>query len=175
MLVLVLVALVGYFLSAIGPARIDHRDAARPRAARGVLFAVRIIDRWEPEPRGLLVLAVAWGAIAAVGIALGVDLLMTHGRSACDDSLVRDAFSAVVQAPIVEEFAKGLGVYLIFVTARRAFDGPVDGIVYGALDRRGLRVHREHPVLRDQLHRGRRRRRRRPRSSCAASSRRSRT
>ena len=38
-----------------------------------------------------------------------------------------------MQAPIVEEFAKGLGVYLIFVTARRAFDGPVDGIVYGAL------------------------------------------
>jgi hypothetical protein len=38
-----------------------------------------------------------------------------------------------VQAPIVEEFAKGLGVYLIFLTARRAFDGPVDGVVYGAL------------------------------------------
>ena len=46
---------------------------------------------------------------------------------------MRDAFSAVVQAPIVEEFAKGLGVFLIFLTARRAFDGPVDGVVYGAL------------------------------------------
>ena len=33
----------------------------------------------------------------------------------------------------MEEFGKGLGVFLIFVTARRAFDGPVDGIVYGAL------------------------------------------
>ena len=33
----------------------------------------------------------------------------------------------------MEEFAKGLGVFLIFVIARRAFDGPVDGIVYGAL------------------------------------------
>ena len=38
-----------------------------------------------------------------------------------------------MQAPIVEEFAKGLGVFLIFVSARRAFDGPIDGIVYGAL------------------------------------------
>ena len=46
---------------------------------------------------------------------------------------MREAFAAVVQAPIVEEFAKGLGVYLIFVSARRAFDGPVDGVVYGAL------------------------------------------
>ncbi len=97
-----------------------------------MLLAVRLVDRWEPEPRGLLVLAVAWGAIAAVGITLGFDLLISMVLGV-DDSLARDAFAAVVQAPIVEEFAKGLGVYLIFVSARRAFDGPVDGIVYGAL------------------------------------------
>ncbi|WP_262927664.1 PrsW family intramembrane metalloprotease [Microbacterium sp. NIBRBAC000506063] len=42
-------------------------------------------------------------------------------------------FAAVVQAPIVEEIAKGLGVFLIFVIARANFDGPVDGVVYGAL------------------------------------------
>lgn len=131
-IVLILVGLVGYFLSAIGPAAslIGMLLAFVPLAA--VLFAIRIIDRWEPEPRGLLVLAVAWGAVAAVGITLGVDLLITIVLGV-DDSPMRDAFSAVVQAPIVEEFAKGLGVYLIFVTARRAFDGPVDGVVYGAL------------------------------------------
>lgn len=131
-IVLILVGLVGYFLSAIGPAAsiIGMLLAFVPLAA--VLFAIRIIDRWEPEPRGLLVLAVAWGAVAAVGITLGIDLLITMVLGV-DDSPMRDAFSAVVQAPIVEEFAKGLGVYLIFVTARRAFDGPVDGVVYGAL------------------------------------------
>ncbi len=47
--------------------------------------------------------------------------------------ITSDAFTAVVQAPIVEEFWKGLGVFLIFLLARRAFDGPVDGVVYGAL------------------------------------------
>ncbi|MEZ3156334.1 PrsW family intramembrane metalloprotease [Microbacterium sp. BWR-S6Y] len=93
-----------------------------------VWFAVRYIDRWEPEPRRLLVFAVAWGAIAAVVIALGVDLLLTLALGR-----LPEAFSAVVQAPIVEEIAKGLGVLLIFAFARRAFDGPVDGIVYGAL------------------------------------------
>ena len=131
-IVLILVGLVGYFLSAIGPAAsiIGMLLAFVPLAA--VLFAIRMIDRWEPEPRGLLVLAVAWGAVAAVGITLGVDLLVSMILGV-DDSLMRDAFSAVVQAPIVEEFAKGLGVYLIFLTARRAFDGPVDGVVYGAL------------------------------------------
>ncbi|SFS01196.1 Membrane proteinase PrsW, cleaves anti-sigma factor RsiW, M82 family [Microbacterium sp. cf046] len=131
-IVLILVGLVGYFLNAIGPAAsiIGMLLAIIPLVV--VLLAVRLIDRWEPEPRGLLVLAVAWGAVAAVGITLGVDILITLVLGT-DDSPMREAFSAVVQAPIVEEFAKGLGVYLIFVTARRAFDGPVDGVVYGAL------------------------------------------
>ncbi len=131
-IVLILIGLVGYFLNAIGPSAsiIGMLLALVPLVA--VLLAVRIIDRWEPEPRGLLVLAVAWGAVAAVGITLGIDLLITMAVG-YDDSPMRDAFTAVVQAPIVEEFAKGLGVYLIFLTARRAFDGPVDGVVYGAL------------------------------------------
>jgi RsiW-degrading membrane proteinase PrsW (M82 family) len=32
----------------------------------------------------------------------------------------------------VEELAKGLGIVLIFLFARKHFDGPVDGIVYAA-------------------------------------------
>ncbi|MET0736357.1 MAG: PrsW family intramembrane metalloprotease [Microbacterium sp.] len=131
-LVLALVALVGYFLTAIGPGASLVGMLLALVPLTGVLLAIGIIDRWEPEPRGLLVFAVAWGAIAAVGIALGVDLLLSMAfgdRSSPAD----EAFGAVIQAPIVEEFAKGLGVYLIFLTARRAFDGPVDGVVYGAL------------------------------------------
>ena len=131
-LVILLVVLVGYFLSAIGPAAslIGMVLALVPLAA--VLLAVRLVDRWEPEPCGLLAFAVAWGAIAAVGIALGVDLLITMAFGPAD-SPAREVFAAVVQAPIVEEVAKGIGVFLIFVTARRAFDGPIDGIVYGGL------------------------------------------
>jgi RsiW-degrading membrane proteinase PrsW (M82 family) len=131
-LVLVLVALVGYFLNALGPGAsvVGMILALFPLA--GVLLAVRIVDRWEPEPRGLLALAVGWGAIASVGIALGVDLLLTLALGV-DGSVARDVFRTVLQAPVVEEVAKGLGVFLIFATARRAFDGPVDGIVYGAL------------------------------------------
>jgi protease PrsW len=132
LLVLILVGLVGYFLNAIGPGASIIGMVLALIPLTGVLIAVRIVDRWEPEPLGLRILAVAWGAIAAVGIALGVDLIITIALGV-DDSPMRDAFTAVVQAPIVEEFAKGLGVYLIFLTARRAFDGPVDGIVYGAL------------------------------------------
>ena len=98
-----------------------------------VLLAVRAADRWEPEPASLVVFALAWGAIAAVAIALGVDIALDALAPAPPDDAARDAFSSVVQAPLVEEFAKGLGVFLVFVFGRRAFDGPVDGVVYGAL------------------------------------------
>lgn len=128
LLVPLLALLVRYFTGFLGTAAsfIGLILAAIPFVI--VWMAVRYIDRWEPEPRRLLVFAVAWGAVAAVVIALGVDLLVTVATGG-----LPAAFSSVVQAPLVEELAKGLGVLLIFSFARRAFDGPVDGIVYGAL------------------------------------------
>lgn len=131
-LAIVLVGLVAYFLTFIGPGAslIGMVLALIPLAI--VLVAVRLIDRWEPEPRVLVVLAFAWGAVASVAIALLVDLgLFLVFRPA--QSAAQEAVSALVQAPIVEELAKGLGLLLIFVVGRRAFDGPVDGVVYGAL------------------------------------------
>lgn len=131
-LVLVLIALVGYFLTAIGTgaALLGAILALIPLA--GVLFAIRLVDRWEPEPRGLVIFALAWGAIASVAIALGVDLVF-QWIFGPPDTYPAEVFSTVVKAPIVEEFAKGLGILILYATARRAFDGPVDGIVYGAL------------------------------------------
>jgi RsiW-degrading membrane proteinase PrsW (M82 family) len=131
-LILLLIALIGYFLTFIGTGAslIGALLALVPLA--GVLIAIRIIDRWEPEPRGLVILALAWGAIAAVAIALGVDFVLSliFGSR---DTFAAEVFHTVVQAPIVEEFAKGLGVLIIYAIGRKAFDGPVDGIVYGAL------------------------------------------
>lgn len=93
-----------------------------------VLFGVHLIDRWEPEPRSLVVFALAWGGVAGVGLALLVDLGVALSVGRADP-----VFAAVIQAPLVEEVAKGLGVLLVLVIGRRAFDGPVDGVVYGAL------------------------------------------
>lgn len=123
-----LIALVGYFVGALGPVAsgVGLILALIPLAI--VLWGIRLIDRWEPEPRRLIVFAVAWGAVAAVGLTLLVDLGLTILIG-----LRPDALTAVIQAPIIEELAKGLGVFLIFAVARRAFDGPVDGVVYGAL------------------------------------------
>lgn len=132
-LLVLLVGLVAYILTFLGPgaAGVGMLLALIPFA--GVLWAVRIADRWEPEPASLIVLAVAWGAVAAVAIALAVDIAIDVVMPVDPASPVREALASVVQAPLVEEFAKGLGVFLLFVFARRSFDGPVDGVVYGAL------------------------------------------
>ncbi len=131
-LVIGLVTLVGYFLDAIGPGASIVGMVLALIPLVGVIVAVRLVDRWEPEPRSLLIMAVAWGAIIAVALTLGVDLLLSFVWGA-NDTVAGDAFAGIVQAPIVEEVAKGLGVFVIFASARRAFDGPVDGVVYGAL------------------------------------------
>ena len=98
-----------------------------------VLLAIRWVDRWEPEPRWALWFAFLWGAAVSVAIALIVDLgvqlaIAFAGGGASPD----EAFQAVVQAPIVEEVAKGIGVLLIYAFSRSHFDGPVDGLVYAA-------------------------------------------
>ncbi len=98
-----------------------------------VFLGARWIDRWEPEPRLAILFAFLWGAAAAVVVALavgaGIDSFVT-ARGGLGSSY--DFFGAVIQAPIVEEGAKGLGLLVIFFVARRFFDGPVDGIVYAA-------------------------------------------
>ncbi|MEV7767019.1 PrsW family intramembrane metalloprotease [Microbacterium sp. NPDC086615] len=128
LLVPVLALLVLYFTRFLGPAASFTGLVLAAIPFVVVWFVVRYIDRWEPEPRRLLIFAAAWGAVASVAIALGVDLLVTVVTGG-----LPDAVSSVVQAPIVEEVAKGLGVLLLYAFARRFFDGPVDGIVYGAL------------------------------------------
>ncbi|WP_091232386.1 PrsW family intramembrane metalloprotease [Microbacterium sp. 3J1] len=125
---LLMLALVAYFGLFLGPLAsiVGLVLALVPLAI--VFFVVRMIDRWEPEPRTLVFFAVAWGAIAAVGLTLLVDLGLSFLFGPRGE-----VSSAVIQAPIVEEFWKGVGVFLIFLIARRSFDGPVDGVVYGAL------------------------------------------
>ena len=98
-----------------------------------VFWGIRWIDRWEPEPRGALVFAFLWGAGMSVLIALIVDGEVQNVIAASGLSgFGVEFFGYAVQAPIVEEVGKGLGVLLLFFAVRRHFDGPVDGIVYSA-------------------------------------------
>ncbi|GAB3599824.1 PrsW family intramembrane metalloprotease [Microbacterium tumbae] len=124
----VLLALIAYFVWALGAVASTVGLVLALIPLTIVFLGVRLIDRWEPEPKAVVFFAVAWGAIAAVGLTLlvGVGIESAAGPIPLE-------LSAVIQAPIVEEFFKGVGVFLIFLIARRTFDGPIDGIVYGAL------------------------------------------
>ena len=101
-----------------------------------VLLLIRFLDLYEREPISIVFAMFFWGAIGAA-------ILASIGNVALETSLseeVRVVFGPMISAPIVEELAKGLALVGAFVASRWAaqrfgvfeFDGPTDGIVYGA-------------------------------------------
>ena len=99
-----------------------------------VFFGIRWVDRWEPEPRLAVVFAFLWGAASrSRSRSSSAPRSRSCTRSAAaGDTFLYDVFGSVVQAPLVEEGGKGLGLLILFWAARKHFDGPVDGIVYAA-------------------------------------------
>ncbi|MEC5179400.1 PrsW family intramembrane metalloprotease [Arthrobacter sp. CG_A4] len=94
-----------------------------------VLFAVRVIDRWEPEPRRLLLFAFIWGASVSISVTMLIQPFFSLAAGPAS-GLDAQTFAVTVQAPVVEEFAKSLGLLLLVLFARKHFDGPVDGVVF---------------------------------------------
>jgi protease PrsW len=85
------------------------------------------LDRYEPEPRSLLLLGLGWGAFVATS---GAMLLQLFDQFAFASSTVHEA---VVVAPLTEEGAKGLFILLLLFFRRRELDGILDGIVYAGM------------------------------------------
>ena len=94
-----------------------------------VLLTVRWIDRWEPEPKRLLWFAFTWGAAVSIAATLLIQPLFALAAPTTSEDAY-SYFMATVQAPIVEEFSKSLGLLLLIFAARKYFDGPVDGVVF---------------------------------------------
>jgi RsiW-degrading membrane proteinase PrsW (M82 family) len=84
------------------------------------------LDRWEPEPTRLLLLAFLWGATVAVMASLVLEL-------ATSEVLGKGAV-LTFGAPLIEEAAKG-AFLLVMLTGvrRREFDGVIDGLVYSGV------------------------------------------
>lgn len=132
-LALVMLFVLAYLFVGLGPAGVIIGGVMALVPLTIVFLGIRWIDRWEPEPRGALVFAFLWGAGVSVLIALIVDAEIQNVIAAAGlGEFGADFFGAAIQAPIVEEVGKGLGVLLLFFAVRRHFDGPVDGIVYSA-------------------------------------------
>jgi RsiW-degrading membrane proteinase PrsW (M82 family) len=89
-------------------------------------------DRYEHEPLRLLLIAFFWGAVPAVIVSVAGELLLEEPLLDIP-AINQMAFSNVLIAPIIEETAKWLALLGIYFFRRKEFDGPLDGLVYGAL------------------------------------------
>lgn len=130
---IVAVLVLAYLVAGLGPIAFVASGVMALIPLAIVFAGARWVDKWEPEPRAAIVFAFLWGAAASVAIALIVGAEVDNVVAAMGGpGAGYEFFSAAIQAPIVEEAAKGLGLFIIFLVARRHFDGPVDGIVYAA-------------------------------------------
>lgn len=91
------------------------------------------LDRYEREPRHVLLATFLWGAVIAAlassaansGVHAWVARLAGEGSAR--------ALTPVLLAPAIEEIAKAGGLLLVLVAWPRELDNVLDGIVYGAL------------------------------------------
>jgi RsiW-degrading membrane proteinase PrsW (M82 family) len=104
------------------------------------LLFIRAIDLYEREPLRYVIPVFLWGFAVATTVSLVFNTLFQLTLSSVTSVKTASFFTAVVEAPIVEESSKGLALLLVFLIAyfarRRSglieFAGVMDGIVYGA-------------------------------------------
>ncbi|PZS25622.1 MAG: PrsW family intramembrane metalloprotease, partial [Pseudonocardiales bacterium] len=98
-----------------------------------LVAGVLVLDRYEPEPRRLLLFTFFWGATAAAFVALILNTVGVLVLRQLTDNATADFISASIGAPVVEECATGAVILVLLRTRRHELDGPIDGIVYAAL------------------------------------------
>lgn len=100
----------------------------------GFALYVNWLDRYEKEPKVLLVSAFLWGAIIASGMAFVINTITGIGIYLLTAS---EAFAelsgGVFVAPIIEESLKGMALLILFFAFRKEFDSLLDGAVYGGM------------------------------------------
>jgi protease PrsW len=104
------------------------------------LLFIRAIDLYEREPLRYVIPVFLWGFAVATTVSLVFNTLFQLTLSSVTSVKTASFFTAVVEAPIVEESSKGFALLLIFFVSylvrRRSglieFAGVMDGIVYGS-------------------------------------------
>jgi protease PrsW len=104
------------------------------------LLFIRAIDLYEREPLRYVIPVFVWGFTVATTVSLVFNTLFQLTLSSVTSVKTASFFTAVVEAPVVEECSKGAALLLIFFIAylarRRSglveFAGVMDGIVYGS-------------------------------------------
>lgn len=98
------------------------------------IVVVLWLDRNEPEPWWLLLLAWGWGAVMATGLSVVVnEFFGGFAMLLFEDPVLSGQLTASISAPIIEEITKGAALVMIYLFFRSHFDNVLDGIVYGAM------------------------------------------
>jgi RsiW-degrading membrane proteinase PrsW (M82 family) len=85
------------------------------------------LDRYEPEPRRLLVGGLLWGVFVATAVALLLEGVGGFVGGLSDKSMLE------LGAPMAEEATKGLFLLLLLWWRRAELDGVLDGVVYAGM------------------------------------------
>ncbi len=113
-----LVGLILSLLTAVDPGGTVLGFALSSLAMTCVLLCYLWLDRWEPEPPRLLVMAFLWGASVAVVLSVAFEHVIeqTFGFGGEEPSFV----TVAIGAPVIEEAAKGAFLLLMMTGRRRA-------------------------------------------------------
>jgi protease PrsW len=78
------------------------------------------LDRYEKEPRWLLIMAFVWGGfVAVIGAIIGSIILDVGFTAVLQDETLAEVASGSITAPFVEEFWKGLAVLAVVLIFRK--------------------------------------------------------
>ncbi len=133
-----LAALLLSLLTATDPGGTALGFALASMSTAGVLVCYLWLDRWEPEPPRLLIMAFLWGASVAVLISVALEYLFDHAVGGGQED--KASFATVaIGAPVVEEAAKGLFLLLMMTGRRRTeLNTMTDCLVYAGLTALGF-------------------------------------
>jgi RsiW-degrading membrane proteinase PrsW (M82 family) len=100
------------------------------------LILIWWLDRNDREPFWLVFLNFFWGATGAIFLGIIGSLIfqiplneVIQTYSSDNPAQLMDLSGAIITAPLVEEFTKG--IFLFMMSYNKRFDGVVDGVVYG--------------------------------------------
>jgi RsiW-degrading membrane proteinase PrsW (M82 family) len=88
------------------------------------------LDRYDREPIWLVAITFLWGAVGGVGVSLIGSNISQLFLGLVAGPAVASVMSPIVIAPLIEEPAKALILFLVCRT--KHFDNTTDGFVYGA-------------------------------------------
>lgn len=136
-----LTALLLTLLSAVDPGGTVLGFVLATTAMAGVVLCYLWLDRWEPEPPRLLVMAFLWGASVAVVMSILLEQVVAVSLrpGAVGPGAPASAATVAVGAPLIEEAAKGLFLLLMMTGRRRTeLNTLTDCLVYAGLTAAGF-------------------------------------